>query len=106
MTIPIKKTTVRKKAPIPKVDNFKELLTTSLAAIRAAYPGDQWSPGITLANLKEGDFYCSMVRYPTGYASKTVAAKAKGADLESAVRGCMGTWVNGPDAIAKLKGML
>lgn len=108
LTTPIKKTHAKKATPkaTKAVDSFKDLLVTSLQAIRAAYPNDQWSPGLTISHLKEGDFYCSMVRYPKGWGDKTVATKAKGVDLESAVRGCMSTWVNGPDAIAKLKGML
>ncbi len=64
------------------------LLEKITKAIAFQYATDKTAPGLTVANLKNGDFYCSIVRYSGAFAKdKKVVCSARGTDLSVALEG-------------------
>lgn len=104
--------TPSKRAPRKRVsevaaapNKVEQLISSTLRALRQAYPTDAWAPGMVLSNLKDGEFYCALHRYPTGYNSRdrVVIGKARAISWESALEQVARDWINGPDALRKLK---
>jgi hypothetical protein len=83
---------------IPKWKNKKEdkmsdvqtVIDKLTNAISYKFKDDGTSPGLTISRLKRGQYYCSVVRYPTGGAAskknKVVVCKAEAGTLDAAVK--------------------
>lgn len=73
-----------------KMSNVQEVIDKLTNAISYKFKDDGTSPGLTISRLKQGQYYCSVVRYPSGAASKknkVVVCKAEASTLEDAVKG-------------------
>jgi hypothetical protein len=69
------------------INDTSELLDKLTKAVSFKYKGDKTAPGITISSLKNGQYYCSIVRYSGAFAKgKEVVCSAKGSDLFIAIR--------------------
>jgi hypothetical protein len=63
------------------------LLDKLTKAIAFAYKEDKTAPGVTVASLPKGQYYCSVVRYDGAFAKgKKVVCSATGTTIGAAVR--------------------
>lgn len=72
-----------------KMSDVKEVIDKLTNAISYKFKDDGTSPGLTISRLKQGQYYCSVVRYPAGAASKKnkiVVCKAEAGTLDAAVK--------------------
>lgn len=71
-------------------NNVQEVIDKLTNAISYKFKDDGTSPGLTISRLKQGNYYCSVVRYPSGGAAskknKVVVCKAEASTLEDAVK--------------------
>ena len=77
----------KKENKMSDVQNVIDKLTN---AISYKFKDDGTSPGLTISRLKQGNYYCSVVGYPTGGAAskknKIVVCKAEAGTLDAAVK--------------------
>lgn len=63
------------------------LLDKLTKAIAFAYKDDKTAPGVTVASLPKGQYYCSIVRYDGAFGKgKKVLCSAQGNSLGAAVK--------------------
>jgi len=69
--------------------NVQEVIDKLTNAISYKFKDDGTSPGLTISRLKQGQYYCSVIRYPSGGSSlkhKVVVCKAEAGTLDAAVK--------------------
>lgn len=77
-------------------ENYVGDLVVKLAnAVSFKYKEDKTCPGVTVSRLKNGDYYCSIVRYDGPFAKeKVLVAKSRAEDLQSALVSVSQTFLN------------
>lgn len=72
-----------------KMSDVQTVIDKLTNAISFKFKEDGTSPGLTISRLKQGNYYCSVVRYPSGGAAskknKVVVCKAEAGTLDAAV---------------------
>ena len=73
-----------------KMSDIQNVIDKLTSAISYKFKEDGTSPGLTISRLKQGQYYCSVVRYPSGGAAskknKVVVCKAEAGTLDAAVK--------------------